>query len=617
MTDVVASTPSTDVERSGAGLDGVKLHFVDTFDDARKLWDWANSSLGADGPLGVDTETTGFKWHGRDYARTVQVGDRVHGWVIPVDTWWGLFVDLVRNHRGPLDLMNAKFDFPFLRKRGVELDRSRIRDVGVMAHVNEPHMSRALKNQAKRHVDARANALQFKLDETMRANGWGWDTVPVNLPIYWMYSGLDPVLTRHLSDFHLPRVMATAPRAYEIENAFQWVALDMETYGVHVDVTYAREYYDKFTAYCEEVERWCKAEYNIKPGSNAAVVEVLSRAGFQFSKATKSGAVSLDSEVLEGIDHPLAQQVLLRRQLQKIASTYLRFYVENADADGLIHPSINTLGARTSRMSMSDPNMQNLPVRGNNPGVKIARNSITARPGHVMLFCDFDQIEMRLLAGFSRDQGLIDAFLDPEDFFVVIARNIFGDPTLVKSDPRRQPTKNSMYAKIYGAGLAKQAATAGVTIEQMRFVNDSLNTKYPGIESYAQRIFREAFEFKAAEGTSFAVCPITGRRHPADPGKEYALVNYLIQGAAAVIFKMKLLELHAAGLGRWMVAPVHDEIILDVPVEHVPDVVAALQAIMNDDQLLPVPISSSVAWGYRWGEKREWDGDAIKMLCPA
>lgn len=616
MTDV--ATTSTDVVRSEVGLDGVKLHFVDTFEDARNMWDWANSDVGADGPLGVDTETTGFKWHGADRARTVQVGDRRHGWVIPIDSWWGLFVDLMRNHRGPLDLMNAKFDYPFLRKRGFELDRSRIRDVGVMAHVNEPHMSRALKNQAKRHVDPRANALQHKLDEAMRANGWGWDTVPENYPVYWMYAGLDPVLTRHLSDFHLPTSLATAPKAYEVENAFQWVALDMETYGVHVDVPYAREYCDKFTAYCTEVERWCQAEYGIKPGSNAAVIKVLSEAGFEFSKATKSGAVSLDSEVLEGIDHPLARQVLLRRQLQKIASTYLSFYVEHADADGIIHPSINTLGARTGRMSMAEPNMQNLPVRGSNPGVKIARNSITARPGHVLLFCDFDQIEMRLLAGFSRDQGLINAFLDPEDFFVVIARNIFGDPTLVKSDPRRQPTKNSMYAKIYGAGLAKQAATAGVTIEQMKFVNQALNLNYPGIESFTQQVFQEALGRRNdGVGYAYATCPITGRRHPADRGKEYALMNYLIQGAAATIFKMKLLELHAAGLHSWMVAPVHDEIILDVPVEHVPAAVATLESIMNDATLLPVPITASVSWGFRWGEKREWTNESPKMLVSA
>ena len=587
-------------------LERVKLHLVESFDDAQEFMEWFGN-LDADAAVGVDTETTGFKWHSGDRVRMVQVGDGVHGWAMRWDRYSGLFEAAVKLHEGPIDMMNAKFDYPFIRNEGITLPKAQIRDVGVMSHVLEPHMSRALKNQSKRHIDPMANALQWRLDEAIGAHGgWTWANVPCDFEPYWSYAALDPVLTYLLSEHHLPLVQEQAPYAYELENAFQWVALEMETLGVPVNVEYAQEHYDKFTQYCDRVEEWCLREYNVKPGSNAAVVRVLSRAGFEFSKATASGAISLDKEVLSGIDHPLAQAVLQRRQLQKIASTYLRHYIEHVDANGRIHPSINTLGARTSRMSMSDPNFQNLPTRGRNPGIKVVRNCVEARSGFTLVFADFDQIEMRGLAIMSQDPGLITAFHSPDDFFVNVARSVYGDPTLVKSDPRRQPVKNTMYAKIYGAGLQKQALTAGVSVDQIRFVNDSLNASYPGIDTFANETLYAALATASGDSLGYTTCPLTGRRHYADRGKEYALVNYKIQGWAAALFKQKLLEADAAGLGDYMIVPVHDEIILEVPNEDVRDVVHTLHRCMNDAKQFPVPISASVATGKRWGEKTEW-----------
>lgn len=586
------------------GLEHVQLHLVRTMDDARACADWATHGFqggpGAQGAMAIDTETTGLKWQGADVVRTVQIGDANHGWLLPKELWWGLFLDIVRQHEGPVDMMNAPFDYSMLLKAGVEIPKHRIQDVGVMSHVLEPHMSRSLKAQSTRHVDPTAYAGQKYLDEAMAKNGWGWDTVPWDYPWYWRYGALDPVLTYQLRDHHWPLVEEQgATYAYELETAYQWVARDMMVNGVHVDIAHVERYLKEFQEYCVQVEKWVKTEYGITPGSNAKVIDVLQRAGFDFTKKTAKEALSLDRDVLEGIDHPLAKAVLTRRQLQKMASTYLRFYLANVDSDSLIHPSINTLGARTSRCSMSEPNFQNLPVRGNAPGVKVVRNAITARPGNTLVFCDFDQIEMRGLAILSGDEGLRAAFNGPEDFFVSIARQIFQDPHLIKSDPRRSPTKNAMYAKVYGAGIAKQAATAGVSFEQMLFINQQLNAAYPKIEGYIKYVYNLGMQ------QGFVQCPLTGRHHIADPGKEYALINYLIQGWAAAMFKQKQLELHAAGLGPYMILPVHDEIILDIPTHLVPDAAQTLRAIMNDTKY-PVPITASVSFGPRWGEKSEY-----------
>jgi DNA polymerase-1 len=581
------------------GLDNVRLHLVDDFDTAWECMNW----LGNMDEIAVDTETTGLVI-GKDTVRLVQVGGCDEGWAIPWHRWSGLFEDIVKRFEGRFTMQNAKFDAGMLEHMGVHVPRDRIDDVRPMSHILEPNYSTALKSQASRYVDPSAADAQKDLADAIKR--WGWDGVPIDFPPYWQYAALDTVLTAQLKRHHYPLVMAEAPEAYDLENSVTWVTEKMERHGAHIDFEYTHDHYYKFLRYCGDAEAWVKAEYGITPGSNQSVVRILQEAGYQFTKATAAGAVSLDKEVLEGVDHPLAQTVLKRRQLQKLASTYLSHFLNERDGDDYIHPSINTLGARTSRMSMERPNLQNLPRKSEkNRAAEVVRNCITASEGNRLLMCDFDQIEMRLLAHLSQDPGLISAFGKSEDFFVTLAREVFLDPTIEKSDPRRSRVKNVGYAEIYGAGIAKMAQTAGVAEDQIRVVKNRWDASYPGVKRFKQAVENEAWNRQRAEGIPYARSIVTGRRHVADVNKIYALVNYLIQGTAAEVFKKALLKLDAAGLGEYMVVPVHDEIILDVPLGEVDDVVQALRDNMNDSDSFSVPISASVSAGERWGLKEE------------
>lgn len=437
------------------------------------------------------------------------------------------------------------------------------------------------------------------------------------------YGALDPVLTYHLELHHRPLVEAECPRAYELEMAVLWVVSKMSRNGAYVDRPFARRYLQKFEDYCLEVERWCQAEYGLKAGSNAAVVAVLQEAGYEFSKSTAAGAVALDREVLEGIDHPLAQAVLNRRRAQKMASTYLLHYVNEADADSLIHPTFNTVGARTGRMSCSEPNLQNLPRLGTTQFGDVVRSCIKTRYSEAwdpdtpaltnlhrhggLLMCDFDQIEMRILAHMAQETTMIDAFNGPDDFFVTLARQIFQDPTITKKDKRRQITKNAGYAKIYFAGVAKFAKTAGIPVGPAREFLQRMDALYPNVPRFSQQVLETAQRRRADEGLAYVRSPLTNRIHIGDPRKEYALINYLIQGAAAEVNKMKLIELDAAGLGDWMFATVHDEVLLDTPGEHVREATHVLDKVMNDDTLLSVPITAGLAFGERWGKKYDYE----------
>lgn len=588
-------------------LGDVQLHLIDSLDDVLAFREWLGSR---DAELiGLDTETTGLERDAR--VRLVQVGGHVHGWSIPYDGWWGAARCALERYAGPVVTHNGPFDLPKLSRQGIHVDRRRVRDTMVMSRVIEPHMSMALKNQTARHIDADAAAAQGQLGLALGARGeFDWATVPVDFPPYWQYAALDPVLTVHLHDVHWPRVQAECPEAYDLEVAVLWTLEKMEEYGAHVDVPYARAKFDAFMRYVVDAERWVTSEYGVRPGSNAAVIAKLEEAGYSFDKRTASGALALDKEVLAGcLDHPLAATVLQRRQLQKLATTYLKHFIEEVDGGDCIHPQINSLGARTSRMSMSGPNLQNLPRKSErNPAATTVRNSITTRYGDdgTLLMCDFDQIEMRGMAFVSGDAGLTNAFLGPDDFFVALAREIFQDPTLEKGDPRRQITKNAGYSEIYGAGVSKFALTAGIAYDRAAAVKQRWTELYPGTKEYARAVEREAYANYRSEGIAYIRSPHDGRRLVTEYNKVYALVNYSVQQLAGAVFKEKLLALDAAGLDRFMVIPVHDEIVLDVPNEDVPDVVTTLRDVMNDAKTFaPIPITASVSHGKRWGEKKD------------
>lgn len=596
-------------------LQGVKLHFVNSVDDVLAL----NSWLGERRPyhaLAFDTETTGLVV-GKDIVRLAQIGDGQHGWAIPWSTdvgadgdfvggWSGVFADVVKRWDGDWIAHNAKFDVGMLDFMRVRMPRPRVVDTRIMTHCLTPHYSTALKNVASRLVDAKAGALQMELKNTK----WGWDTVPLDYGPYWSYAALDTVLTYRVYEILWPQVQAECLDAFQIENTVTWIIEQMERRGAHIDVPFAQRKLDEFNAYVAAAGKWVKDTYGVAAGSNAAIVQILQGEGYEFTKATASGAVALDKEVLGGIDHPLASTVLARRQIQKLASTYLSHFVEEVDADDCIHPSINVLGARTSRMSMERPNLQNLPRKSEvNPAADTIRQCATTRYGErgTMMMCDFDQVEMRMLASFANEPLMIEAFKGDTDFFVALARMVYQDESIIKSDPRRQIVKNAGYATIYGAGVEKFSKTAGITYEQGQVVRGRWNTMFPGVVQFQNRVQSLAIERRQRTGTPFVTCPVTGRKQVADPGKEYALVNFLIQGAAAAVFKKKLIELDNAGLGEWMIVPVHDEIILDLPNEHAAAAADVLRRVMNDDTMFEVPLSASVSYGPSWGSKESYD----------
>lgn len=602
-------------------LDGVQAHLVDDIDTAMELKRWLSERR----EVGFDTEGTGLD-PTRDRVRLVQYGDAQTGWAIPFERWGGLVDELVRRYDGTYKMHNAPYDQAMMAHEGIVIPQRKIRDTRLQLHVLSSTDSLALKPAACKYVDPRADVGKNQLEDAMAASGWTWATVPYNFEPYWVYGALDPILTYQLDEKLWPQIQATAPKSYNLEMEVAWICYKMQQRGVLVDREYTEAFIDELNVFIERARDWCKSNYNLNPGSDVKVAEALLADNVPLTKRTASGRYSVDKYVLEAFGtHPLAQTVLNYRRANKTVGTYLQNYLDMSERDGFIHPSINTVGGtgknmfesggsgrgvRTGRMSMSDPNLQNVPTR-TKMGARV-RNCFPARPGHAWVKCDFEQIEMRGLAHESNDPHMIDAFTSEGDFFVNMAKRIFNDPDFQKSDPRRQQVKNSGYAKIYGAGAEKFAITAGMFLLDgspdiagaASFLN-TFDNLFPGVRRFQDEVATLGQRRKETEGEAYVRSSITGRKHVADRGREYTLVNYQIQGEAGEILKMKIIEADQAGLTDYMLFPVHDDVNADVPREELDDYVRELQKVMNDDDLLRVPIRAAVAVGPRWGEAKD------------
>ncbi len=576
-------------------LEHVKLNLVQTTEDAHSFMLWLGERREV---LGVDTETSGFSPE-REVVRLAQFGDHEMGWAMPWDLWKGTILEAITKYDREMVLHNSKFDTRFITRHGnIDWPWHLTNDTMTMAHLVDPLRPKGLKPLAALHIDRGAALSQRMLDEQMKEHKWTWATVPIDLPLYWMYAALDPVLTAHMYTKFKPEIDARYKYPYEIEMGTTRIVAGMEARGARVDIDYSTRKRHDLLTYTRQARDYLRERYGIANAtSNQQVTKALHAEGVTWSKTTDSGAPSLDKEVLQSLDHDIAVTLLNIRKAEKMVGPYFDNFISMADENERVHPNIWTMGTRTARMSITDPALQTLPRK--DPTV---RTAFIPSEGNVLITSDYDQIEARLTAHFSKDQGLVEAFAAEEDFFCAIGGRIYGEK-IVKSDPRRQLVKNTIYGKIYVAGIPTMARTAGVPEEQMAAVVATFDSMFPGVRKFQQEVDRKARQRKASEGNAYVHTP-TGRRMVSDDHKEYTLVNYLIQCHAAEILKRKMNELDNIGMGQYMILPVHDELVFDLPAEDSVDALKVIEETMADHETYAVPITSSGdILTSDWGEK--------------
>lgn len=602
------------------GLGDVSLQLVDSVAQAEKFLLW----LGERRPMNaiaIDTETgelPGGKrddalspWHGR--LRLVQVGDGQTGWSIPWDHWKGVFYQGMNQFDGPIVCHNIAFEARWFDVQSDwELPWHQAHDTMIMAHLIDPLGSGALKRLTSQYVDAKAANAQSMLDDGMIKNGWTWGTVPVNYQPYWAYGALDTVLTMKLFEHFWEKCAPGKPysQAYELEMNTRRIVTRMELNGARLDLDYSKKKYQELVDYTEQVKQWGRDNYNgLSITSNAQLVRQFETLGAEITQITPSGAKSASADQLKLLLRDgtpeiqlLADTVLKQRKADKLASTYFSNFI-NDNVNGFVHPSVKTLGARTGRMSIQNPALQTLP-KGDDT---VRRAFLPKDDDHVIITSDLDQVEFRMFSTLSNDPNLISLFnladATGSDPFTEIGREIYQDPTMQKSDKRRGLIKGVVYGRLYGAGVAKQALTAGVPEAQMRLVSDEFDKRFPGMSTFQKKVEDIGMRRLRDEGQGY-VNTWTGRRLPCDEDRVYTLVNYLIQGGAAEVFKSNLVKLDQADLTELLIVPVHDEIVLNAPRESAEEIKQIVRECMTTTEGWAVPLTADVDGPLEnWGQK--------------
>jgi DNA polymerase-1 len=600
-------------------LDGVQLNFVNSVQEAEKFISWLGERRPHDA-IAIDTETGEFPgrprndalspWHGR--LRLVQVGDGMAGWSIPWDEWAGVFYEAMGKFDGPIVCHNIAFEARWFDVQSRwDMPWHRAHDTMIMAQIIDPLGSGALKRLTSQYIDPRAAQLQSVLDEELTKNGWTWGTVPTNFEPYWAYGALDTILTMRLFDQFWEKCGPGKPyaQAYELEMATRKIVTRMELNGARIDLDYSQKKYDELVEYTERVKQWGKDTYGASITSNIQLVKILEGLGAEITEFTPSGQKSASADQIKALMingtpeiQQLADVVLKQRKADKLANTYFKNFLTD-NVNGFVHPSVKTLGARTGRMSITAPALQTLP-KGDST---VRRAFLPKDDDHVIITSDLDQVEFRMFASLSQDPNLISLFnladATGSDPFTEIGREIYGDPTMQKSDKRRGLIKGVVYGRLYGAGVAKQALTAGVPEDQMRAVSDAFDIRFPGMTSFQKQVEDVGMRRLRAEGEGY-VNTWTGRRLPCDNDRVYTLVNYLIQGGAAEVFKANLVKLDQADLTEYLIVPVHDEIVLNAPREHAEEMKELVRQCMTTTEGWSVPLTADVDGPLEnWGEK--------------
>jgi DNA polymerase I len=356
-----------------------------------------------------------------------------------------------------------------------------------------------------------------------------------------------------------------------------------------------------------EVHRLAGHEFNV--GSPPQLAQVLyEELKLPVLKKGKTGP-STDHEVLERLaeEHPLPRAIIEYREVAKLKSTYLDTLPALVGADGRIRTTLHQALAATGRLSSSDPNLQNIPVRSD-LGRQI-RRAFVAGPGQVLVSADYSQVELRVLAHVSRDEGLIAAFAESHDVHARTAAEVFGVPLAEVTGEQRRAAKMVNYGIAYGLSAHGLATRLNIPKDEAASIIERYFQRFQGIARYMQetveQVRRSGF-VESLYGRRRALPDLASRNRAVSQAAERAAINMPIQGTAADLIKRAMLALDARlrrdGLQGRMILQVHDELLFEAPEAEAPRLMAVAREVMAGAGALVVPLVVDVGMGQSWAD---------------
>lgn len=595
-------------------------------DSESELADLA-SQLSQAAMVAFDTETTGTDPMSASLCGISITGREGEAWYVPVRAPEGepvLPVETVVRHLGPVFAdagitkigHNLKYDVKVIQRCGLDVNGT-LFDTMIAEWLLDPgsrHLG--LKNQAWVR-------LGIQMTEITELIGRGRDQKTMDqvpLARVMPYAAADADMTFRLAAQLKPELEARGQMALfrDLEMPLLPVLVDMEMTGIKLDAawleTLSGELAERLDGLQAEIFRHAGTEFNINSTQQLSDV-LFGRLGLPARgvRKTKSGHYSTRAGVLEGFrgQHPIVDAILEHRELSKLKSTYVDALPQLVNAEtGRVHTSYNPAGAVTGRLSSSNPNLQNIPIR-TAEGRRV-RRAFVADTGCLLIGADYSQVELRVMAHVSQDEGLIGAFERGEDVHATTAAAIYGVPLDEVTYDQRRIAKAVNFGLIYGQSAYGLSRQLGISVDEADTFITRYFERFPKAREYMDRV-------KADVEEKGYVDTLMGRRRffpelrsdSRAPTRQRQnavrmAINTPIQGSAADIMKLAMLRAHAAlresGLRAKMLLQVHDELVLEVPEAERDAVIALLREAMGGAFALVVPLKVDVEVGVNWDE---------------
>ncbi|MFT2017694.1 DNA polymerase [Streptomyces sp. 796.1] len=578
----------------------VRIHIVEAEDD---LPDFESFVLANQDLLAHDSETTGLDWWnagiGTFRARLWQFGNAHESFVVPVEKGH-VFRNAVRwalratrrliAHNGTFDLHVAEVCL------GLPMEELAPKswDTKLFAHLCDPrpvkeqgpglrleeltkhYICPALADAVKGSMAAVAKELKVKKDDV-------WPIVPIDHYGFNLYAGMDPILAFRLFEVLKPKIPVRSRRAGLIswEHRLAHITAKIERRGYLLDSAYAQA---KSAELREQQLKWeevARQEGVDNVNSTAQIIAALHERGIKLTKKTKKGNLSVDDEVLSAVDIPLTKAIIHAKKAMKWRATWFDRALRGRDSEGRVHASINSCQARSARMTISGA----VPAQTLPAGDSYVRHCFLADPGHVTVSSDYGNMELRVLAAFSGDPTMLDAFRRGLDLHQITADAAGVD---------RKAGKGTNFTVCFGGGWKAIVEQYGVSETEAKKAVKAFWETYPGVKRLADRLQREA------RRTGY-IYTGTGRRIPVDRNRIYAALNYFIQSTSRDITARALIELDRHGYTEYVRLPIHDELIFSFPEDRAVELADETARIMEMTvRGLLIPVDAEIgaqSWG--------------------
>ncbi len=474
-----------------------------------------------------------------------------------------------------------------------------------------------LRADGQHNLDALAlEAFRYRMVSFEDLVGKGKQQIPITrVPLKALadYSAEDADFTMRIYQHQLPRLdtMGLAGLCGEVEFPLLPVLVEMEFAGITLDAAYlglmSKDLEGQLQSLVQKILEMAGETFNINSTQQLGKI-LFEKLQLQKGRKTKTG-YSTDAAVLEELRgaHPIIGLLLEYRQLTKLKSTYIdALPLLIHPQTGRVHTSFNQAVASTGRLSSSDPNLQNIPIR-TEIGRAIRKAFVARSPEHVILSADYSQIELRVMAHMSGDPGLIEAFQRDEDIHTTTAASVFGVPAGEVSRDMRRKAKEVNFGIMYGIGPFGLANRLEIGQGEARDIIARYFERFPKVKQYIQDTIESARRqgyVSTMLGRRRYLPDITSRNQAVRGNAERAAINMPIQGTAADMIKLAMIRIQGAieakRLQARMLLQVHDELVFEVPREEEAAFKPRVVSGMQESLRLNVPVKVEVGVGPNW-----------------